>query len=83
MKQATKTDDTETIKHAVSTLDTDHTVKALIKTVRKMEGFKVNHDTDAGTVRIYCKGWKVFQGIQKGAGKAPWIVRRNSKLFTY
>lgn len=83
MRQTLATDDTETIKHAVSTLDDHTTVMALHKAVRNMDGFKTDLDREAGTITIYCKGWKVFQGIQKGRGRSPWIVRRNSKLFTY
>lgn len=82
MKQATATDDTGTIKHVTSKLDTNETIQKLIGHVRNMEHFKTDHDADAGTLVIYCKGWKVFQGIQKGGKRQPWIVRFNRKLFT-
>ena len=75
MRQATATDDTDTIKNPIASLDAEHTVKALCRTVRGMKGFTVDLDETAGTVTIHCKGWTVYRAIRKGAKGLPWIAR--------
>jgi hypothetical protein len=54
-------------------LGTTAQVKATIKTAREA-GLTVDHDKEAGTVRIFDGDQECYWAIQKGSG-GPWICR--------
>jgi len=53
----------------------------LVKHMVWLEGFKVEHDKDAGTIVAFLGETCIYKAMQKGAGNAPWIVTYSTEYF--